>query len=241
MARTVQEIMNRELLVLRPDLPITEVRGLLRSFGVGAAPVLDDSRRPLGVVSVRDVLEEDGAARDRMTQPAVCVGSSTPVEDAARRLAGLEMHHLVVVDATGAVTGMVSTLDLLRAVLGMPTRHPPAFPHWDEATGASWTDDWALEEESIGHAPEGAGVLALVRGGPGDQDEVVWIEGCADLRARILELCGRPTNHDPALQRELARRGLRFRAAAVREDQARDRIVRMIRDRLEHVPPPGGT
>jgi CBS domain-containing protein len=241
MARTVQEIMNRELLVLRPNLPICEVRGLLRSFSVGAAPVVDDARRPLGVVSVRDVLDGEGDARDRMTQPAVCVGSSTPVEDAARRLADTEMHHLIVVDATGAAAGMVSTLDLLRAVLGMPTRHPPAFPHWDEATSASWTDDWALDQENAHRAPEGPGVLALVRGAAGAVDEVVWVEGSADLRARILELSELPMNQEPALTRALSSRGLRFRAASVREDEARDRIVTMMRDRLAHLPPPGGT
>ena len=241
MARTVQEIMNRELLAVRPDFPVSEVRGLLRSFGVGAAPVLDEARRPLGVVSVRDVLEGEGIAGDRMTRPAVCVGCSTTVEDAARRLAGTEMHHLVVVDGSGAAAGMLSTLDLLRAVLGMPARHPAAFPHWDETTNASWTDDWALAAENVGRAPDGPGVLALVRGSTGDTDEVVWVENCADTHARVVELSELPEEQEPALTRVLALRGLRFRAAPVRDDELRARIVATLRDRLDHLPPPGAT
>jgi hypothetical protein len=241
MARTVQEIMNRELLAVRPDLPVSEVRVLLRSFGVGAAPVLDAARRPLGVLSIRDLLEGEGTARERMTHPAICVDSATSIEEAARRLARTDMHHLVVVDGTGAAAGMLSTLDLLRAVLGMPEHHPDAFPHWDDATHASWTDDWALDEENLARAPDGPGVLALVRASAGELDEVVWVEECANTRARILELSQVPVQQEPALTRVLALRGLRFRATSVRDGAARAHILRLLRDRLDHVPPPGAT
>lgn len=241
MARTVQEIMNRELLAVRPDLPAAEVGVLLRSFGVGAAPVLDDARRPLGVVSVRDVLDADGTAGDRMTRPAICVGSATSVEEAARRLAGTEMHHLIVVDASGAAAGMLSTLDLLRAVLGMPARHPAAFPHWDETTDVSWTDDWNLETEHATRAPDGAGVLVLVRGSAGETEVLVWAEPCGNVRARVLELVQVPTRQEAALVRVLALRDLRFRAASVQDEDARERVVSILRDRLEHLPPPGAT
>jgi CBS domain-containing protein len=242
MARTVQEIMNREVLAVRPDLPLSEVRTLLRSFHVGAVPVLDETRHPLGVVSLRDVLEgQDGVANDRMTRPAICVEASTSVDEAARRMARSDMHHLVVVDGTGAAAGMLSSVDLLRAVLGMPARHPDAFPHWDEATSATWTDDWALDDENLERAPDGPGILALVRGNEGDADEVVWVEGCADVRRRLLQLIELPLQQEPPLSRVLALRNLRFRAASVRDEAARTRVVTMLRDRLDHLPPPGST
>lgn len=241
MARTVQEIMNRELLALRPDLPAREVPAMLRSFGIGAAPVLDDDGHPLGVVSLRDVLDVDGSAGDRMTRPALCVSASTGIEDAARQLARGDAHHLVVVDSGGAAVGMLSTLDALRAVLDMPARHPAAFPHWDEGTGVSWTDDWPLDEESSAHAPDGPGVLALVTGHRGERDAVVWVEGCQNVRARALELASLPTQQEPALVRLLVLRGMRFRAAMVRDDTVRGRVVAAIRERIDHLPPPGGT
>src|SRR5579883_2651944 len=109
MARTVDEIMNRELLAVRPDMTILEARELLRTFGVGAAPVVDEARRPLGVVSVRNLLDPEGAVQQRMSKPAICVPLSMTVEDAARHLGRTDMHHLVVVDATGAAVGMLSS------------------------------------------------------------------------------------------------------------------------------------
>jgi hypothetical protein len=241
MARTVQEIMNKELLAVHPDVPVSEVRALLRSFGVGATPVLDESRRPLGMISIRDVVDLDGTVRERMSRPAFCVGSSTLIEEAARRLAATEMHHLVVVDGSGAAVGIVSTLDLLRALLGMPTRHPATFPHWDAETEASWTDDWALDLEAVSRAPDGPGVLVLVRGGAGEPETLVWAEPCSNVRLRTIELMKSPPRESPALARVLALRGLRFRATAAADDDARTRIVARLRDRLEHMPPPGAT
>jgi hypothetical protein len=241
MPRTVQEIMNRELLALRPDLPAREVPAMLRSYGVGAAPVLDDGGHPIGMLSLRDVLDVDGSAADRMTRPALCISAATRIDDAARQLARGDTHHLVVVDSGGAAIGMVSTQDALRALLDMPARHPATFPHWDEGTGVSWTDDWTLDEESTAHAPDAPGVLALVTGHRGERDAIVWVEGCANVRARALEFASRPTEQEPALVRLLVLRGLRFRAAIVQDDSARARVVAGIRERIDHLPPPGGT
>jgi CBS domain-containing protein len=241
MARTVQEVMNRELFAIQPELPVAQVRSVFRSLRVGAAPVLDDSQRPLGVLSVRDVLDGEGTARDRMTQPAICVDASTTIEEAARRLAGTNMHHLIVVDGSGAAVGIVSTLDFLRALLGMPARHPDTFPHWDEATHVSWTDDWALDEENLRRAPDGPGVLVLVRSSVGESDEPVWVEACRDVRLRLCELTESAVEQPTSLARLLALRGLRFRAATMNDDAARDRVVALLRSRLDHQPPPGAT
>lgn len=233
--------MNRELLALRPDLPAREVPAMLRSFGIGAAPVLDDAGHPIGVLSLRDPLDLDGSAADLMSRPALCVSASTRIEDAARQLARGDTHHLVVVDGAGAAVGMFSTIDALRALLDMPARHPAAFPHWDESTGAAWTDDWPLEEECTVNAPDAPGVLALVTAHQDERDTMVWVEGCSSLRGRALELASRPMQQEPSLVRLLVLRGLRFRAAVVADETARGRMVAGIRERIAHLPPPGGT
>jgi len=241
MPRTVQEIMNRELLTITPGLPAHEARELLRSFRIGAAPVIDEGRRPVGVVSLRDPLELGGETREHMRRPPPCIPVSTPIEDAARQLARTDVHHLVVVDSAGVVVGMLSSLDALRAMLDLPARHPSTFPHWDHATGVSWTDDWPLDEESAANAPAAAGVLALTVGHLGDPDSIVWVESCADVRERVRRLAGPQAPTEPVLARILARRGLRFRAAAVNDASAQARIVSLLRDQITNAPPSGGT
>jgi CBS domain-containing protein len=233
--------MNRELLAVRADTPARDALSLLQSFGVGAAPVLDEQRRPLGVVSLRDLIERGGIAQDRMTAPAVCVSTSAPVEQAARQLARTEMHHLVVVDGSGVAVGMLSSLDALRAVVGVPTRHPAAFPHWDEETGVSWTDDWPFDLESASHAPEGAGVLALTIGPLGERDAVVWAEASSGVRQRVRDLATAPARVELPLARVLCLRDLRFRAARTDDAAAQARVVALLRDHIERTPPPGST
>jgi len=56
------------------------------------------------------------AAGDRMTCPAVCIEGSTGFDEAARRMAEADTHHLVVVDGAGMAVGFLSVLDVLRAM-----------------------------------------------------------------------------------------------------------------------------
>jgi hypothetical protein len=136
---------------------------------------------------------------------------------------------------------MLSTLDLLRSLLGLPTHHPVAFPHWDETTQVSWSDDWPLDELGCANAPDAPGFVLIVSGGPGERDAVVWTEPCTSIRARALELASHPSTWPPALEGHLSRPGLRFRAAVVVDESMRQRIAALLRDRLDHVPPQGAT
>jgi len=234
--------MNRELLTVRPETTAEAARELLKGFAIGAVPVVDDSSRLLGVVSVRDLLDASGPVEEFMTRPPMCVGLSASVSAAARQLAQTDRHHLVVVDGAGVPVGMVSTLDALRALLDLPAHHPSRFPHWDQATEACWTDDWLLEgEENVSQAPDGPGVLALATGHLGETDTIVWAELCGSVRARVRELASSPEKQPHALARVLCLRGLRFRAAASSDEASAARIVSVLRDRIDHTPPPGAT
>ena len=241
MSRRVAEIMNRELLAVLPETPAQAIRELVRTFAVGAVPVLDERRRPLGIVSARALLDVEGAAADRMTCPAVCIEGSTGFDEAARRMAEADTHHLVVVDGAGMAVGFLSVLDVLRAMYGIPAHHPAAFPHWDAATHSSWTDEWPLDEAHADRAPDAAGVVVLVRGLVGETDAVVWVEACTNVRERIRTMTTLSSSAEPALARLLERHDMRFRAAAVRDDADRERITSGLRWDLEHRPPPGAT
>lgn len=241
MARTVQEIMNRELLSIGPQHSAREARLLLRNFHVTAVPVVSEDGRPLGVVSLSDPLELGGPVEKHMTTPAGCISVSTTVDDAGRQLASGDRHHLVVVDGAGKAVGMLSVLDVLRSLFDIPARHPSTFPHWDPTTGVSWSDDWPLEPENVLRSPSSPGVLVVTRGARGGPDLMLWAESCVDLRTRVGQLAGRSEREPPALAKVLAEAGLRFRTASVIDDIHRDRITAVLSDRIAHAPPPGAT
>ena len=48
------------------------------------------------------------------------------MDRAAQMVADEDVHHLVVVDASGKTVGMLSTLDVVRALTGRPPKHVAA-------------------------------------------------------------------------------------------------------------------
>jgi len=241
MSRSIQEIMNRELLVVVPETPAEAIRELFRTFAIKAIPVVDDAQHPIGMVTAESVLVEGGTAGSRMSRPATCVEGSTSVSEAARRLALANGHHLVVVDGASVAVGIVSVLDILRALVGIPAHHPPAFPHWDAGTHSSWTDEWTLDAEHASVSPDAAGVIVLVRGLVGETDAVVWVEACANVRHRLTAMTCPVPSVEPELARLLDRHTLRFRAAVVRHEGDRVRMASGLQSDLDRRPPPGAT
>lgn len=237
MAATVREIMNREVLSVRPEDGTAQAREALLAMGVSGAPVVDAARTPIGVVSLSDLaaVTEERLVADAMTAPAEVVPVGAPAVQAARLMAQTGRRRLVVVDDQGRLVGMVSALDALRALLGQPVRHPPTFPHFDPATGVNWTDDHRLEMEEVDAAPEGPGVLVLVQGAAGVPERVVWAEATVNLKAKLLDLLSLPQDTE-VLRRLLDDRAhLRFRAAVVEDAaarlQVRDRMKAAARER----------
>lgn len=242
MASTVREIMNRELFAVRPhDRAVAALDGIL-GLGICAAPVVDEERRPLGVVSLRDLITRTGAsAADRMTTPALVVRVDAPIAEAARLIAEAGHRRLVAVDALGRAVGMVSAVDVIRGTVGLPAPHPGAFPHLDATDGLVWTDDTLLDDDHIDVAPDGPGVLALIHDAPGAPRRVVWRESTHNVRTRLLDLLSLPQD-----SRELAawldrREHLRFRAApSVPRTGPRDPDASAPRGEAGH-PPIAGT
>jgi hypothetical protein len=242
MSRCIQEIRNPELLAVVSETPVQAIRELLRTFAISTLPVVDDERHPIGMVTACEVLDGgSGTAGDRMSRPAICIEGSASIEVAARRLALADAHHLVVVDSAGVAIGIVSVLDLLRAMFGVAAHHPAAFPHWDASAQSSWTDEWPLDKGHVSKAPNAAGVIVLVRGLVGETDAVVWAEACANVRHRLVALTAPGFSEEPALASLLERHDLRFRTAAVRKQADRERIAFRLQSNLEHRPPPGAT
>lgn len=236
MAKRVQEIMNHELFTVAPDERVEDVRGWLVALGVSAAPVIDDARKPIGFVSLRDVLgaPEHNHVHVHMSAPAHGVAATATIEEAARRMAETDHHHLVCVDEEGRAVGFVGSLDVIRGLIGAPVRHPDAFPHYDERTGLSWSDEVALTLEGAEEAPDGPGIYVLIAGQAGVEDRVVWSEATRNVRTRLIDILSIPQTAPPHLEPDLGRGALRFRAASAPSARALHEAVTHI---LEKTPP----
>lgn len=126
----VGNLMTLDPISIEPEAPAAEAEALLKTYRVTGLPVVSDDRL-VGVVSQSDLMvarssEMIGANWDRlrvrhlMTAPAVTVHASATVGFAAREMLTRHIHRLVVVDDDGAPIGVVTPLDLLRAMLEDP-------------------------------------------------------------------------------------------------------------------------
>ena len=122
----VREIMNPKLLYVRDGDRMTLVRSQIIKYGVTGVPVLDEIHRPVGFVSLRDLvsMEQD---RVRVSAPVMTVHQDDSIDAAAQKLAATDYHHAVVVDDDGVAVGIVSAVDFLRALTSIPARHPARF------------------------------------------------------------------------------------------------------------------
>jgi len=130
MSATVRDCMNPRLVYLREgDRAAIALQPIL-DFGITAVPVIDDDHRPVGIVSLRDLVGPKHQVNWSST-PAVTVRIDAPLADAAAALANANVHQLVVVDADGRAAGILSALDVVRALLGLAPRHPRAIDAFD--------------------------------------------------------------------------------------------------------------
>jgi CBS domain-containing protein len=235
MAHRVAEVMSRELFSVTPgDAAEDAIDGLL-ALAVNDALVLDEDRRPVGAVSVRDLVGRRPGDRvcDRMNRPALTVSERASVAEAARLMAETGRPRLAAVDAAGRVVGLVSALDLVRGLLGLPAARPARSPRMNLSAGVVWTDELPLEPPMFEAAPDGAGLLVLIHGDLGISKRVVWAEACDDVRTRLQDMLAAPQTEEPLLAFWLKRPGLRFRAAAARDAAVRRETAEELRRRAD--------
>jgi CBS domain-containing protein len=235
MALTVADIMSRELFSVRPCDAADEALDGILALSISGAPVLDDDGRPLGTVSVRDLVGRRPGDRvaHRMTTPAVTVPASVSIAEAGRLLAETGRHRLVVVDEAGRAIGVVSTLDALRGLLGLPRAHAAPARKLDLAAGLVWTAELPLEVQMLPAAANGPGLLVLIHGTPRVAKRIVWAEACDDVRTRISDMLQAPQAEEPLLAFWLKRPGLRFRCASAPDAARRREAAEDLRRRAD--------
>ena len=139
----IATIMTRPVVWVEAHASIENVRWLMLEGHLGAVPVVDESRRPVGIVTKTDLLRDrdeptlsasprpperddehdsgDGetsglCASDLMTPVVHTVAERASIAATAAVLARERVHHVVVVKESGEIAGIVSSLDIAQWV-----------------------------------------------------------------------------------------------------------------------------
>jgi CBS domain-containing protein len=157
-AETAADLMAPNPVSLRADATVREASAFLSSKGFSAAPVINAAGRPVGVLSLADLVvhgqeaalpatgrgdgppEGRGAGRPRvhdlMTPTVFSVTPDAPAGTVVEEMLGLKVHRLFVVDKGGVLIGVISALDVLRHLRADP---PPAPASRERASpGKCW-------------------------------------------------------------------------------------------------------
>ena len=159
-AAPVSDVMTSEVKTVQTDTPVAEIVALLITKDFRALPVVDQQQRVVGILTDGDLVSRGGilttsleqvmtgselsqhlsalkasglTAADLMTSNPVTVQTDTPIGDAVKAMTERDVKRLPVVDATGRLAGMVSRIDVLRALALPPVQ---AAPHRAKQPGA---------------------------------------------------------------------------------------------------------
>ncbi|MDQ2935327.1 MAG: CBS domain-containing protein [Chloroflexota bacterium] len=118
--------MSLEPVTVRSDAPLVVADRLMRDFAVSGLPVVDREGGLVGVLSRTDLMALAGDPRvdawqgrsiaATMTTPGLTIEVDASLAEAAARMEEHRVHRLVVVEPGGRPIGVLSTMDLVRAL-----------------------------------------------------------------------------------------------------------------------------
>jgi CBS domain-containing protein len=120
----IQSVMTPNPTTCRPETTLCDVAKLMRDKDCGQIPVVDEQRRPLGVITDRDIAVRavaDGVnpasakASDFMTAPATTVTQDSSLRDVEELMEQQQIRRVVIVDERGTVAGIVAQADIALA------------------------------------------------------------------------------------------------------------------------------
>jgi predicted transcriptional regulator len=237
MANQIAEVMNSEVLCFERTTGARAALELMLALGVTTAPVIDERGHPIGLVSMRElaIAKPQSALADLLRSPALVTRPETSLAEAARLLDEADLHHLAVVDKAGGLVGFVSSLDLLRGLIGVPARHPETFVHWDAAAGTAFSNERLLDPEHIDGVPHAPGLMVVSRGGVARPERVAWVEVVDDLKTWLLNYFSHPDELSRTAGRLIKGGALRYRYAELADALECEQIAFRMRTHAQHM------
>ena len=119
----VAELMQKDLTTIQVDDRVSDAVSRIAEAHVSGLPVLDDRGGFVGVLSATDILVAESESdrviaaetvRDLMTPRPLTIAADEDVRTAARQMLYAEVHRLFVEEG-GALVGVVSQTDIVRA------------------------------------------------------------------------------------------------------------------------------
>lgn len=115
------QIMKTDIECVSPQTPVRDAARKMRDHGIGFLPVCDESMRPVGTLTDRDiavrVVAEDGSlhapVESCMTIAVVDCRSSDSIEDARDLMEQHQVSRIMCTNEQGRIEGIISLSDIV--------------------------------------------------------------------------------------------------------------------------------
>lgn len=118
----VADVMTDTLVVLDMRMTLETAARILAERHISGAPVVSATGQAIGVVTRADLLDPrhqtpDATVETAMTKVIYAVRPSDPAMSAVRLMVAEAIHRVVVIDADGRLVGIVTAMDVMRALV----------------------------------------------------------------------------------------------------------------------------
>ena len=123
MSLVASDVMVRDVVVVNESTPLKEVTRIFNDRKITGAPVVNDNNELVGVISETDIIRKSttigawspSTAGQIMTKPPVSVAPDTSLQRVCELMYNRRIHR-VVVAAGEQIDGIITTMDILRAI-----------------------------------------------------------------------------------------------------------------------------
>src|SRR5689334_1838124 len=124
MPKVASDVMTADPACCSRNATLDEVAKLMVANDCGEIPILDESDRPIGVITDRDIVCRAVAegrnptghtVESVMTQPVVTVRADAPLDEVVATMERHQIRRVPVVDAGGCCAGIIAQADLASA------------------------------------------------------------------------------------------------------------------------------
>lgn len=134
----IKQLMSKPAVTLKPSNTVGEAIKLMKEKGLGSIIIVDDDNMPYDIFTERDVLnalDSNSKINESMLlsqlqrkDHLIAIFETDSLDNAIKILADEVIHHLIVTDYKGIVTGIISTKDVIKA----QQRFNKTFPYFPD-------------------------------------------------------------------------------------------------------------
>lgn len=125
----VKDIMSNKIISIKPTETLTEASKLMKGNRISCLPIMSENGEEIeGIITTTDLVNIYTSADKEMhmdpwspvskfmSSPVVTISPDAEVKEASKVMNEKHFHHLIVVDSNKKMLGLISSLDIAKAI-----------------------------------------------------------------------------------------------------------------------------